>query len=74
MPSPFGIDFVTAIQMVTLNCAQCFQMDHELGSITPASARTSLLITKKDIRVTRVLIDGDVVAENGKLTIDLPKV
>lgn len=31
----FGIDFVTAIQMVTLNCAQCFQMDHELGSITP---------------------------------------
>ena len=34
----FGIDFVTAIQMVTLNCAQCFQMDrrarlHHAGQV-----------------------------------------
>ena len=70
----FGIDFVTAIQMVTLNCAQCFQMDHELGSITPGKCADIVFIdNEKDIRVTRVLIDGDVVAENGKLTIDLPK-
>ena len=26
-----GIDVVTAIQMVTINCAQCFHMDDDLG-------------------------------------------
>ena len=31
----FGVDPITAIQMVTINCAQCFQLDHELGSIAP---------------------------------------
>ncbi|MEF9877617.1 MAG: adenine deaminase, partial [Gordonibacter sp.] len=25
-----GIDVITALQMVTINCAQCFQMDHDL--------------------------------------------
>ena len=46
----FGIDFVTAIQMVTLNCAQCFQMDHELGSITPGKCADIVFIdNEKDI-------------------------
>ena len=68
----FGIDFVTAIQMVTLNCAQCFQMDHELGSITPGKCADIVFIdNEKDIRVTRVLIDGDMVAENGACTFPL---
>lgn len=70
----FGIDFVTAIQMVTLNCAQCFKMDDELGSIAPGKCADIVFIdNERDINVTRVLIDGDTVAENGKLTIDLPK-
>lgn len=30
-----GIDVITALQMVTINCAQCFQMDHDLGAIAP---------------------------------------
>lgn len=70
----FGIDFITAIQMVTLNCAQCFKMDDELGSIAPGKCADIVFMdNEKDINVTRVLIDGDVVAENGRLTIDLPK-
>ena len=70
----FGVDFVTAIQMVTLNCAQCFKMDDELGSVTPGKCADLVLIDNEtDINVTRVLIDGETVAENGWLTIELPK-
>lgn len=64
-----GIDVMTAIQMVTINCAQCFQMDHELGSITPGKCADIVFIENLDkLIVTRVLIDGKVVAENGKMT------
>ena len=64
----FGIDFVTAIQMVTLNCAQCFQMDHELGSITPGKCADIVFVSDlTKIDISRVLIDGDVVAENGRM-------
>lgn len=64
-----GIDVITAIQMVTINCAQCFQMDHELGSITPGKCADIVFIGNLDkLNVTRVLIDGKVVSENGKMT------
>lgn len=67
-----GIDVMTAIQMVTINCAQCFQMDHDLGSITPGKCADIVFLNNlEDLEVTRVLIDGDVVAENGKVTFDL---
>lgn len=70
----FGIDFITAIQMVTLNCAQCFKMDDELGSITPGKCADIVFIdNEKDVNITRVLVDGDVVAENGMLTVNIPK-
>ena len=70
----FGVDFVTAIQMVTLNCAQCFKMDDELGSVTPGKCADLVLIDNEtDINVTRVLIDGETVAENGRLTIEPSK-
>ena len=70
----FGVDFVTAIQMVTLNCAQCFKMDDELGSVTPGKCADLVLIDNEtDINVTRVLIDGETVAENGQLTIEPSK-
>ncbi len=66
------IDPVTAIQMVTINAAQCFQMDHELGSIAPGKcADIVFLESLKNMKVTCVLIDGDVVAEDGKLLVDV---
>ena len=68
-----GIDPVTAIQMVTINCAQCFQMDHELGSIAPGKCADIVFLDDLEhLKVTRVLIDGEVVAENGRATFDLP--
>lgn len=70
----FGVDFITAVQMVTINCAQCFRMDHEIGSIAPGKCADIVFIdNERDVNITRVMIDGDVVAENGKLTIELEK-
>ena len=66
-----GIDPVTAVQMVTLNCAQCFQMDNEIGSITPGKCADIIFVDDPTTyNVTKVLIDGEVVAENGKMTVE----
>lgn len=68
-----GIDPVTAIQMATINTAQCYQMDHELGSIAPGKCADIVFL--EDLTgfcVTRVLIDGRVAAEDGKMTVDFP--
>jgi len=68
-----GVDPLTAIQMVTINCAQCFQMDHELGSITPGKcADIVFLRSLEDVSVTRVLINGEIVSEDGKMSIEFP--
>lgn len=67
-----GIDPVTAIQMVTINCAECFRMAHELGSITPGKCADIVFLSDlKEMRVTRVIIDGRVCAENGHMTVPI---
>ena len=67
-----GIDVLTAIQMVTINCAQCFQMDHELGSVAPGKCADLVLLDNlSDLNVTKVWIDGDLAAENGALAGEL---
>ena len=67
-----GIDPITAIQMVTINCAQCFQMDHELGSVAPGKCADLVLLDNlSDLNVTKVWIDGDLAAENGALAGEL---
>jgi adenine deaminase len=67
-----GIDVLTALQMVTINTATCFRMDHELGSLTPGKCADIVFIDELEtLEVTRVLIDGEVVAENGTLSFEL---
>lgn len=66
-----GIDVITAIQMVTINCAQCFQMDHELGSITPGKCADMILIDDlTDLHIKKVWIDGTLTAQEGKMCVD----
>ncbi|MCE5196500.1 MAG: adenine deaminase [Negativicutes bacterium] len=61
-----GVDPLTAIQMVTINCAQCFRMDAEIGSIAPSKAADLVFFHDlQKIDVFRVIIDGIPVAENG---------
>jgi adenine deaminase len=65
-----GIEPITAIQMVTINCAQCFQMDHELGSIAPGKcADIVFLRSLEGVEVSRVMIDGQTVAQDGHMTL-----
>ena len=67
-----GIDVLTALQMVTINTATCFRMDHEIGSITPGKCADIVFLNNlEDLHVTKVIIDGDLVAEDGVLTFEL---
>ena len=69
-----GLDPVKAIQYVTINPATCFRMDHEMGSIAPGKCADIVFFSDlNDIRVTRTIIDGVVVAENGKMTVEIGK-
>ncbi len=68
----YGIDPIQAIQMVTINTAQCFQMDHELGSIAPGKCADLVFLEDLErFKVTRTIIDGEIAAENGEAAFDL---
>lgn len=68
-----GIPAVTAIQMATLNPAQCFRLDRELGSISPGKwADIVLLDSLESMNVTLTLINGEVIAKDGKMCHTLP--
>jgi len=63
-----GLKPMTAIQMATLNTAQHFGLERELGSITPG--RRADLILSSDLitlPIEVVIARGVVLAENGKL-------
>ncbi len=63
-----GIDPISAIQMVTINCATCFRMDHELGSITPGKCADIVFVSDlAKFDVDEVIIDGELVAAGGKM-------
>lgn len=67
-----GLDPIKAIQYVTINPATCFRMDHELGSIAPGKCADIVFFDDlNDICVTRTIIDGEVVAEDGKMTVEI---
>lgn len=68
-----GLKPIVAIQMATLNTAQHFGLERELGSITPG--RRADLILSSDLvtlPIETVIARGRVVAESGALTIDIP--
>jgi adenine deaminase len=68
-----GLKPVTAIQMASLNTAEHFGMEKEVGSITPGR-RADLLLTPDlvTLPVDMVMARGKVLAEGGKLTADIP--
>lgn len=66
-----GIDVIQAIQMLTINVATCFRMDNELGSVTPGKCADIIFLDGLDtLNVTRTIIDGTVVAQDGKPLFD----
>lgn len=68
-----GLKPVHAIQMATINTAEHFGLERELGSITPGR-RADLIITSDLVQlpIEQVIAQGVVVAERGGLAIDIP--
>ncbi|MCD4673171.1 MAG: amidohydrolase family protein [Anaerolineaceae bacterium] len=71
-----GVDFVTAIQMATLNNACSFQKALEIGSLAPGRyADVNIVTGADDFKVLKTIANGKLVAENEKLVtpIDIPE-
>ncbi len=68
-----GMPPVRAVQMATLNAAQHFRLDHEVGSLAPGRWADILLISSLErIAPEEVFFKGRRVAQNGKMIIPTP--
>src|SRR5581483_7076730 len=68
-----GLDPLIAIQMMTLNTAQHFGVERDLGSLAPGRyADIVLAADLRDFAAEIVIGAGEVLAENGRLVVDLP--
>jgi len=67
-----GLNPVTAIQMATLNTAQHFRLERELGSITPGRRADFLIVSNlADLVIDEVWARGGKMAEAGALVGDI---
>jgi len=65
-----GVSPVKAIQMGTLNTAEYFGLDRDLGSIGPGKFADLVIVDGlESFNVKKVILDGNLVAEDGKLLI-----
>ncbi len=68
-----GLQPMTAIQMATLNTALHFGVERDIGSITPG--RSADIVITSDLAalpIEMVIAGGRVVAEHGRMAIDIP--
>jgi adenine deaminase len=69
-----GVQPVAAIAMGSLNVAETFRADRDLGSISPGRYADMLLIDDlSKLSVRSVIFGGDIVVEAGKLLVDPPR-
>ncbi|MCL7747636.1 adenine deaminase [Halalkalibacter alkaliphilus] len=63
-----GVDPLQAIQMASINAAECFKLEGK-GAIAPGYEANFLLIRDlEEVDITAVYVKGECVAENGKMT------
>jgi adenine deaminase len=68
------LDPVTAIQMMTINTAEHFGLSKEMGMIAPGRWADVVVVKDlKDFKADLVIAKGQVIAENGKWQVSLPK-
>lgn len=69
-----GVDFATAIQMVSLNAARAFHLDDEIGGLAPGK-RADINITTgaEAFEVLSVISGGKQIVDNGKCLVSYPK-
>lgn len=69
-----GVDPVEAIQIASLNAAEYMRIDQDLGSISPGKKADILMLDDLEhFSITKVIVDGQIVAEGGDLIIEIPK-
>lgn len=67
-----GVSPVTAIQMATINTAELFKLERELGSITPGRRADFLIVSDLlTLEIDTVFGRGVKLAEGGKLTTEI---
>ncbi len=63
-----GLDPVKAIKMVTINTASRFHLENKFGSVSPGKVADLVLLNDlENFRVLKVIVNGEVVAENYQL-------
>lgn len=63
-----GISPMAAIQMATINAAEALRIDHKVGLLAPGRSADIVFVDDlRDFRVTRVMTNGRMVAENGRI-------
>ncbi len=68
-----GIDPIEAVQMATINTANCFNVQNDFGSISPGKvADIALFKDLKDFECKCTIIDGEIIFD-GKECIEMPK-
>lgn len=69
-----GVDFIKAIQMVTVNAAKACGLDREIGGLAPGK-RADINITTgvEAFRVLSVIAGGKVIVDQEKLLVAYPK-
>jgi adenine deaminase len=68
-----GVKPITAIQMATINTAEHFGVARDVGMIAPGRFADMLLVEDlPSLSISQVIVKGQILAENGLLTIDLP--
>lgn len=68
-----GVDPVTAIKLATINTARYFKMSNDYGSISPRKVADIIILDDLEtMEPVLVIADGEIVALEGKLIVELP--
>lgn len=69
-----GVDFATAIQMVSLNAARAFHLDDAIGGLAPGRrADVNITTGAEDFKVLSVISGGKEILDNGRMLVSYPK-
>jgi len=68
-----GVSPIVAIQLVTINAAQMLEKARWIGTISPGRAADILIVSDLNkVVIDQVYSDGLMVAENGKMVVEIP--
>ncbi len=69
-----GVDVVRAIQMCTVQAAEYFRISHDVGMIAPGRFADLVFVDSlRDLEIERVMANGEIVVEDGKLVGETPQ-